>query len=1177
MQMKGSTQGARALAAALMCIGLVVSGVQPASANITSVAAAPSTAPTPDFGDPVPGSSAGESEGSDTADSSENVERIDTAPLLPAEALRVDTPDDGGDGTATKGLEGAEESTVTGEWREVDGQPFEVAAADGGPMPAEAISVRVLNSADVDGLTKADVAIELARADDVDESAPVAVRIPADVLAAQFGADYAGRLEWIQTPVSSSKSEESKLEDAIPVASAMTEDGLVLTPSVAKSPTMLIAQATASASTGSGSYAATPLRSSSTWDVADQTGAFTWNYEMSLPAAGVGPQPNVGLSYNSQAVDGQTGSTNNQPSAVGEGWDLSGSGFIERRYVGCSVDDGPTGAVTTSGDLCWKTDNATISMAGHAGTLVKDSASGKWRLANDDGTRFEHLQGSAQGCASNGTVGDDCWKMTTTDGTQYFFGLNRLPGWSAGKPVTNSTWTVPVFGNDPGEPCNAGTFAASSCTQAWRWNLDYVVDVHGNAQSLYYTAETNKYAKNGSGATTYTRGGALARIEYGMRSNNLFSTTSAGFKVNFTYDVRGRCSDSAGTTCTTQTLDAATQPTTPNAYPDIPWDQLCTAASCATSQRAPSFFTNARLSNVEAQVLVNGSYTTVDSWSLSHSYPAPGDGANAALWLTKVQHTGSRAGQTPITEPATEFSGTTMQNRVWVVDGLVPLSKWRLSSIKTTLGAVVSVNYAAADCTPGEASTLLANPQSNTRWCYPEWWVPQTTPATPAKVDLFHKYPVTSINVDAVTGSALSKVTRTQYLYGTPRWRYNDSPLTPANRRTWNQFAGVDTVESREGDPAAPASQKVTKSWFYQGINGDRASASGGTKSAIVAGTNIPDERWFAGQMHRTQTLLGVGGTVINDTTSTPWASGVTSNDGTIQARMVQVGRTVLTEPLSTGGNRTLDTQTVFDGTYGYPTSKSVIPSDAAASCVSTVYAAANTSAWIVGAPTEVRSVAKACSALASAEYPQDLISQSRIAYDGMSWGVAPTRGLPTANEAVDSYVSGQPHWASVSSSTYDALGRPLTITDALGRTSTTTYTPATSVPLTGTSATNTAPFSWTTAATLEPTTGAQTSVTDPNGALTSMSVDALGRTTNVWLPLRPKSANPSSPSIAYEYTLSQTTPNAVKTTKYRAGNNVTEFELFDGLGRSTQTQASATGGGSVIKTNAYDDQGRVY
>ena len=231
--------------------------------------------------------------------------------------------------------------------------------------------------------------------------APVAVSVPDRLLTSRYGADYASRIQWVQVPETSAKGRKSK---PVPVATAKTGDATVLTPSVGAQPMLLAAVATTTSASGTGSYGATPLKSSSTWDVAEQTGAFTWQYDMAAPDVGVGPAPTVGLSYNSQSVDGETGSTNNQTSAVGEGWDLSASGFVERSYVPCAKDDGATGAVATSGDLCWKTDNATISFAGHSGPLVKDSSSGKWRLQHDDGTRFEHLTGTAQGCPANGTV-----------------------------------------------------------------------------------------------------------------------------------------------------------------------------------------------------------------------------------------------------------------------------------------------------------------------------------------------------------------------------------------------------------------------------------------------------------------------------------------------------------------------------------------------------------------------------------------------------------------------------------------------------------------------------------------------------------------------------------------------------------------------------------------------------
>src|SRR5437763_6315538 len=126
---------------------------------------------------------------------------------------------------------------------------------------------------------------------------------------------------------------------------------------------------------------------------------------------------------------------------------------------------------TKTGDQCWATDNAALTLSGHSGELIRDDATGGFRLKGDDGTRVERFTGAA-----NGDDNGEYWKITTTDGAQYFFGLNRLTGWSAGRPDTNSTLTVPVFGNNPGEPCYQSSFANSWCNQAWQWNLDYVVD-----------------------------------------------------------------------------------------------------------------------------------------------------------------------------------------------------------------------------------------------------------------------------------------------------------------------------------------------------------------------------------------------------------------------------------------------------------------------------------------------------------------------------------------------------------------------------------------------------------------------------------------------------------------------------------------------------------------------------
>ena len=87
--------------------------------------------------------------------------------------------------------------------------------------------------------------------------------------------------------------------------------------------------------------------------------------------------------------------------------------------------------------------------------------------------------------------------MTTTDGIQYFFGYNKMPGSPNGKAKTELRHgRCRSSATTPNEPCyKASDFAASWCTQAWRWNLDYVVDPHSNAVIYYYTPETNRYAR----------------------------------------------------------------------------------------------------------------------------------------------------------------------------------------------------------------------------------------------------------------------------------------------------------------------------------------------------------------------------------------------------------------------------------------------------------------------------------------------------------------------------------------------------------------------------------------------------------------------------------------------------------------------------------------------------------
>ncbi|MBN9621295.1 MAG: type IV secretion protein Rhs, partial [Actinobacteria bacterium] len=441
-------------------------------------------------------------------------------------------------------------------------------------------------------------------------------------------------------------------------------------------------------------------------------------------------------------------------------------------------------------------ENATVSFAGHSGALVKNS-DGTWKFEGDTDIKVEHLTGT-----SNGTSDGDYWKLTTPDGTQYFFGLNELPGWAAGDKQTNSAWTVPVCGTVTTACSGTAATAAPMSTQAYQWNLDYVVDPHGNGEALYYAIDTNHYAEHGTGSTAYTRAGRLSEIDYGLQSSNIYGTNAAGDKVTFGYTARcetGQSGEPSG----------ACNPASPTAsyWPDVPWDLNCTSTtSCSSSQISPSFWSTNMLSTVTTDVLSGSSYTQVDQWALSHSWPATGATTTPALWMTQVQQTGG-TGTGAISTPATVFSGQALENRVYVWDGLPKLNKYRINAITTDTGAKIAVNYSQPQCSQTIVASLA--PQTNTHLCYPQWWTPS---GQAAQLDWFNKYVVTSVVSSPVTAGTLLSATQTSdYFYtGTAAWRFNQAPGMLDSHRTWSVWAGFSSVEVRSGDPSQPAAEHTT-------------------------------------------------------------------------------------------------------------------------------------------------------------------------------------------------------------------------------------------------------------------------------------------------------------------------------------------------------------------------------
>ncbi|MFI2215235.1 hypothetical protein ACH47A_36700, partial [Streptomyces sp. NPDC020141] len=369
-----------------------------------------------------------------------------------------------------------------------------------------------------------------------------------------FGGDWGSRLRLVELPACAlttpGKSEcrtptelRGSNDPEATTVSATVDLGVAKKARSAAAPRVLAA--TAAASGPGGNHGATSLSQSGSWMAGSSSGGFSWTYPIEAQEVPGGPQPEIALSYSSQAVDGRTASTNAQSSWIAEGWDYE-PGFIERRFRSCSDDKAEEDGKKPnnkgdSGDLCYGSDHVVMSLGGNSTELVKDQ-NGSWRPADDDGTRVERKTGAA-----NGGKDGEYWVVTGTDGVQYHFGLNKLPGAPADKR-TNSVQTVPVVGNHPGEPCHATLFTDSECAQAYRWNLDYVVDPLGDAMTLWWEKDTNFYGLNQKAdqQVQYDRAARLARIDYGQRAEALFTGLPAGRVL---FSVAERCVPSATFDC----------------------------------------------------------------------------------------------------------------------------------------------------------------------------------------------------------------------------------------------------------------------------------------------------------------------------------------------------------------------------------------------------------------------------------------------------------------------------------------------------------------------------------------------------------------------------------------------------------------------------------------------------
>ncbi|MEU3394932.1 RHS repeat-associated core domain-containing protein [Streptomyces albidoflavus] len=1032
---------------------------------------------------------------------------------------------------------------------------------------------------------------------DAKQGAPARVDSKTDVsveyarFADAFGGGYGSRLRLAQLPACAlTTPDKASCGESTPLKTANDTDEQTLTATAVKleanQPTVLAL--TAAAESEKGDYKASPLSPSAAWSANLNTGDFTWSYDMATPEVPGGLSPDVTLSYSSGAIDGRTGGTNNQASWVGDGFDLS-PGFIERRYKPCADDGVKNADGRKPGDLCWGYDNAFISFNGMGGELVP-AGDNEFKLKKDDGTRVTRLRNTA---LANGDNDGEYWRVTAPDGTRYYFGYNRPSGWTEGKEETNSSWTVPVFGNNSGEPCHKTTFADSWCQQTWRWNIDAVIDSHGNRMTYYYGKEANSYGRNTKAAddTPYTRGGYLKRIEYGLR--NFYDKPQA----QVLFDNSERCLPETGVTCAADTINDKKF-----YWYDTPWDLNCKAgAECDSPRLAPSFWTRKRLTDVTTQVLqTDGTYGKVDSWKLGHRWGMAD--VDYQLLLDSVQHTGHTA-STPITLPKTTFAYTQLENRLDMTgDGFAPFIKARLSTVADESGGQIDANYSASACKEGS----LPTPHTNTTRCFPQY-IGGDTENDP-ELQWFNKYVVDSVTATDRTGGAPGQVTRYEYLGGAA-WHYDDDDgLIKEKNKTWSQWRGYGHVRVKKGGQGGAATMKSQEDrYFLRGMNDDRKDTTGGKKSVAVTlgdgeGDPITDHSSLSGFAYKSVQYDAPGGKVLGKSVNRPWTHETarkTRSWGTVTADLSGVAATTAWQSLDNGAGakwRKATSSTKYDTIAGRaieaddPGDTSTAADDR---CTRTTYAT-NTDANILGLVARAETVAKACGA--PVDRSKDVISDVRSAYDGGAYGAAPTKGDPTATATLKDHDGTKATYLEAGA-TFDAYGRRLTVTDLTadvtatgdatpvrvkrtdGRTTTTSFTPSTGMPRQTVSTTPpTNPADTTTAqkttSDLDVLRGHVLKETDTNGNTTQFAFDALGRSTKVWLADRNAS---SVPTYEYAYSTAEGKPVAVATKLLdNNGGQITSYKIYDGFLRERQSQAPGPDGGRLVSDVFYDERGLV-
>ncbi|MGC4173856.1 RHS repeat-associated core domain-containing protein [Demequina sp.] len=1076
-----------------------------------------------------------------------------------------------------------------------------------------------------ESLPGAVVAFRVRALDGADDQAWARLTVDASGFEHAFGADYGSRLRLVEFPECALTTPEvpscvtgvdlaEVVEEGVASPSGFVELDVPQLPgggagvAVAGSGSGSIIAAVSGASGATGTFTATDLGADSQWQVSEQYGSFAYSVPLRLPTVPVGPVPDVTVSYNSGAVDGQGLSTNNQPGWVGQGWSL-GTPYVERLYKGCAAD----GYTARGAELCWDSPYEdepglaayVLSFGGSTQQLIWDGGN-RYRTQAETGWRMVR---ETRSTSPNGDNDGEYFKLMLPDGSVYFFGLGYVPQTGQADVDTNSVATVPVYGDDTGEP-RCGSAQSSYCMQGYRWMLDLQEDANNNAITYFYAPETNRYALGGdpSKSVTYTSALVPSEIRYGATT----STRTTGYTAKVVFTTKSRCVETANGDYDALGGDAeeCLPATVANAssYPDTPLDLRCTG-TCTSAQDSPVFFTFKRLNYVSAFAKVGASnWDTVVRHQFEFTYPSTDDGGARALWLKTIQsrYYGDTADPDDnITDYVYAFGGTNLNNRVDYTSAVRAMDKQRLTTVKTPDGLTISVSYqtqktsANNHCpTTGSSgagfTSWYASVDEN--WDDNEWdCAPQLfTPAVGATgFAIFHRYLVDEVVLDDAVMDTPSQTLTYTYV-GNPAWGYQNSILfsAGAGNQTWNSWRGYEKVRVTTG---SGATESTTTTQYHRGMDGDHLSGSG-TRSVSI--TPINDDRLplspvadtFARQGLVIGSVTEDAGEVIRSRTQNVYV-GATVKDGpgVYKSAFIAVEDAyVLTRLVNKDDGfrsyRTAKTHTEYDVARRV---KSVLTApdtdDAALTSCATYSYAQSASAWGEGqyvvVPTQVMTTKATCAGITT--------GRTDLFYDGATTAAAniPVNGNVT--KEVTYATSAATGTASTAS--YDTRGRIVTATlpDGVSKSKWAYGTESGMTKVTYTNAPNVSETAW-----FDPVFGNTMKVKRVNGLFDHYRYDAAGRPKEEFAAAQygdeatPPATTKASTTFLYDSQAAplerRTVPNQIRTRVLKDvdGNadSLRTYTLYDAFGNEVQTSSPRQDGGvgRVVVVKSYDSVGNL-